>query len=147
MAIKFKRETLLDGYFYKKIMTESYNLSISKLRDLLSKDDNVLLAFVFGSLAAGRQRKDSDIDVAVLYKNPPSGFEIIYAIDNLSKSAGKDVHLVILNDASPLLKHQVMKHKINLVVKDEELFGKFRENIMSQYEEYKYISGMGRYGL
>ena len=131
--------------------TEIYNNSssgsISGLRDLLSKDDNVLLAFIFGSLAANRQRNDSDIDVAVLYENPPSGFEILYEIDKLSKSAGADVHLVILNNASPLLKHQVMKNKINLIVKDEKLFGKFRENVMSQYEEYKYVSGLGRYEL
>lgn len=118
-----------------------------KLSDLLSKDDNVLLAFVFGSLAANRQRNYSDIDVAVLYENPPSGFEILYEIDKLSKSAGTDVHLAILNNASPLLKHQVMKNKINLVVKDGKLFGKFRENTMSQYEEYKYISGLGKYEL
>ncbi len=126
---------------------EIYNNSISRLRDLLIKDDNVLFAFIFGSLAANRQRNDSDIDIAVFYENPPSGFEILYEIDKLSKSAGIDVHLAILNNASPLLKHQVMKNKINLVVKDEKLFGKFRENIMSQYEEYKYISGLGKYEL
>ncbi len=125
--------------------TEIYNNSISRLRDLLSKDGNVLLAFIFGSLAANRQRNNSDIDIAVLYENPPSGFEILYEIDKLSKSAGADIHLAILNNASPLLKHQVMKNKINLVVKDEKLFGKFRENIMSQYEEYKYVSGLGKY--
>ena len=129
--------------------TEIYNNSssgsISGLRDLLSKDDNVLLAFIFGSIAANRQRNDSDIDVAVLYGNHPSGFEILHEIDKLSKSAGADVHLAILNNASPLLKHQVMKNKINLIVKDEKLFGKFRENVMSQYEEYKYVSGLGKY--
>ena len=124
---------------------EIYNNSISGLRELLSKDDNVLLAFIFGSLAAKRQRNDSDIDVAVYYKNPPSGFEILHEINKLSKSAGADVHLAVLNNASPLLKHQVMKNKVNLVVKDEKLFGKFRENIMSQYEEYKYVSGIGKY--
>ncbi len=125
--------------------TEIYNNSISGLRDLLSKDDDVLLAFIFGSLAANRQRNNIDIDVAVLYKNPPSGFEILHEIDKLSKSAGVDVYLSILNNASPLLKHQVMKNKINLIVKDEKLFGNFRENIMSQYEEYKYVSGLGKY--
>ncbi|RZV40446.1 MAG: nucleotidyltransferase domain-containing protein [Candidatus Acidulodesulfobacterium acidiphilum] len=125
--------------------TEAYINSISRLRNLLDNDGNVLLAFIFGSLAANRQRNDSDIDIAIFYKNPPSGFEILYEIDKLSKSAGTDIHLVILNNASPLLKHQVMKNKINLIVKDEILFRKFRENIMSQYEEYKYISGLGKY--
>ena len=67
-----------DKFLTKSVMTEVHNHSISKLRDLLSKDDNVLLAFVFGSLAANRQKNNSDIDVAVLYENPPSGIKYIF---------------------------------------------------------------------
>jgi len=121
------------------------DVSILKLKDYLNKNDNVLLAFIFGSFASKKLRKNSDLDIAVFYKIPPTGFEILFEINKLSKIAGTDVHLAILNSASPLLKHQVMKNKINLVVKDEKFFGKFREEVMSQYDEYKYISGMGKY--
>lgn len=121
------------------------NDNISKLKNFLGKDDNIILAFVFGSFVSKRLGKNSDLDIAVLYESPPTGFEILHEIDKLSKIAGIEVHLAILNDSSPLLKHQVMKNKINLVIKDEKLFGKFRENIMSQYDEYKYISGMSKY--
>ena len=85
------------------------------------------------------------MDIAVLYEKPPAGFEILYEINKLSKIAGIEVHLAILNYGTPLLKHQVMKNKINLVVKDENLFVKFRENVISGYDEYKYISGMNKY--
>jgi len=121
------------------------DVSILKLKDYLNKNDNVLLAFIFGSFASKKLRNNSDLDIAVFYKIPPTGFEILFEINKLSKIAGTDVHLAILNSASPLLKHQVMKNKINLVVKDEKFFGKFREDVMSQYDEYKYISGMSKY--
>jgi len=121
------------------------DVSILKLKDYLNKNDNVLLAFIFGSFASKKLRNNSDLDIAVFYKIPPTGFAILFEINKLSKIAGTDVHLAILNSASPLLKHQVMKNKINLVVKDEKFFGKFREAVMSQYDEYKYISGMSKY--
>ncbi|MCL4496638.1 MAG: nucleotidyltransferase domain-containing protein [Deltaproteobacteria bacterium] len=104
-----------------------------------------MLAFIFGSFAAKRLGKNSDLDIAVLYENPPTGFEILREIDKLSKIVGMETHLAILNAGSPLFKHQVMKNKINLVIKDEKFFGKFRENVISQYDEYKYISGMDKY--
>ncbi|RZD15361.1 MAG: hypothetical protein EVJ47_03560 [Candidatus Acidulodesulfobacterium ferriphilum] len=121
------------------------NDNILKLKDFLYKDDNIMLAFIFGSFAAKRMGKNSDLDIAVLYENPPTGFEILREIDKLSKIAGMEAHLAILNGGSPLFKHQVMKNKINLVIKDEKFFGKFRENVISQYDEYKYISGMDKY--
>lgn len=121
------------------------DINILNLKNFLYNDKNVILAFIFGSFASKKHRTDSDLDIAILYKKPPEGFEILNETGKLSKIAEKEVHLAVLNYGSPLLKHQVMKNKINLVVKDEKFFGKFRENIISRYDEYKYISGMNKY--
>ncbi len=128
-----------------KLNNKISNINISKLKNYLYNDDNVLLAFIFGSFISKRFSHKSDLDIAVLYEKPPAGFEILYEINKLSKIACIEVHLAILNYGTPLLKHQVMKNKINLVVKDENLFVKFRENVISGYDEYKYISGMNKY--
>ena len=119
--------------------------NINNLAKFLEKDDEVLLAFIFGSFASNKIKKDSDLDIAVLYRKPPQGFNVLNAINDLSKIAGREVHLAILNNASPLLKHQVMKNKINLAIKDRNLFVKFREKTISEYDEYKFISGMNVY--
>lgn len=45
---------------------------IEKIKEILEKDDNVVFALLFGSYASGRQKKGSDIDIAVYLKNRPS---------------------------------------------------------------------------
>jgi predicted nucleotidyltransferase len=42
---------------------------IDKLKDALEKDENVLLAYLFGSRATGEASPISDFDVAVLLKD------------------------------------------------------------------------------
>ena len=66
-------------------------------------------------------------------------------INKLSDLTGKDVDVVVLNSASALLKHQVMKNKINLTIKDETLYRDFREKTIADYDEYKYVTGMNGY--
>ncbi|MEM2226711.1 MAG: nucleotidyltransferase domain-containing protein [Candidatus Bathyarchaeia archaeon] len=55
---------------------------------------------------------DSDIDIAFLLAEPPRGSLELYLrlSDELSKMLREEVDLIILNEAPPLLKHQVIKH-------------------------------------
>ena len=41
------------------------------IADFLKKDANIRLAYIFGSHGTKYQRKDSDLDLAVLFDNPP----------------------------------------------------------------------------
>ncbi len=73
----------------------------------------VVLAYLFGSQAEGMARPSSDVDIAVLL--PPSAprEQFPQARLNLTNALmdvfHKDVDLVILNEAPPLLAHQVVK--------------------------------------
>jgi uncharacterized protein len=118
---------------------------ISCLKEYLSKDDNVLFAFLFGSYATGKQKKRSDIDVAVYFNNPPCGLDLFSLINTLSDICAADIDLIVLNTASPLLRHQVMKHGVALTIKDRNSYRQFREVVISGYDEYKFISGMSVY--
>lgn len=115
------------------------------LKDFLQKDENVLFAFIFGSCVKGRQHKQSDIDIGIYFKKPLEGFAILEYINKLSELTGREVDLVILNSASALLRHQVMKYREPLVIKDRNEYVRFRERTISDYDEYKYISGMNVY--
>ncbi len=116
-----------------------------ELRAFLLDDVNVRFAFIFGSYARGKQDRRSDLDVAIYFKSPPSGIDLLGLINVLSDISGRDVDLVALNSASPLLRHQVMKYGLQLVVKDRDVYTLFRENTIADYDEYKYISGMNIY--
>ncbi|MDP2210657.1 MAG: nucleotidyltransferase domain-containing protein [Candidatus Aquicultor sp.] len=91
-------------------------ISIEKIRtsikDLFVSDENVALAFVFGSIATGKMHPDSDIDVAVLLsscRDRHKCAEISLSLsEQLAKMLGTDkVDLVILNTANPLLMFEV----------------------------------------
>ncbi len=66
------------------------------------------------------------------------------SINKLSDLTGRDVDLVILNNASALLRHQVMKYREPLIIKDRNEYIRFRERTISDYDE-AYISGMNVY--
>lgn len=119
--------------------------AVSMLKKYCDSDPNIIFALIFGSTATGRNKNNSDLDIAVYFKIPPEGFEILKFINKLSELSGMDVDLVILNNASALLRHQVTKHKINLTIKDMAQYIKFREKVIDDYFEYKYISGMDIY--
>jgi hypothetical protein len=92
------------------MITDPY---LSALRGLFIQH-GVVLAYLFGSRAEGRARPGSDIDLAVLL--PPGTprnkfFDARLSLTNeLMGLFHKDrVDVVILNEAPPLLAHQVIK--------------------------------------
>ena len=119
--------------------------SNEKLKVFLDKDQNVVFALIFGSYAEGRQKKASDIEIGIYLIQPPEGIKLLTLINVLSELAGREVDVVVLNNAPPFLKHQIMKNRVILTIKDMAVYAKFREKTISDYDEYKYISGMNVY--
>ena len=78
------------------------------IRRLLVARDDVRLAYVFGSVAGGRARPTSDVDVAVLFAGAPAPATLDRLTEDLEDAAGRRVDLVDLAKAPPLLAHQVV---------------------------------------
>lgn len=119
--------------------------TIEKLKNFLDDDPNIIFAIIFGSGARGNQKKGRDLDMGIYFKQPLKGMVLLKLINTLSELAGKEVDIVVLNKASTFLRHQVMKNRIVLTIKDSTIYRKFREKTISDYDEYKYISGIGVY--
>lgn len=113
--------------------------------NFLENDANVIFAVIFGSYATGRYKKESDIDMGIFFRKPPEGLDLLNLIHRLSELAGRDVDVVVLNKASAFVRHQIMKNKIVLIIKDRTIYCRFREKTISDYDEYKYISGINTY--
>lgn len=122
----------------------NYTLS-ERLMALIKDDDNILFAILFGSHAERTARKESDLDLAIYFRNPPQGMDKLAVINELSDAAGRDVHLVVLNESSALLRHQVLKYGVPVIIKDMEAYYRFREKTIANYDEYKFVSGMTVY--
>ena len=68
---------------------------------------------MFGSVARGRARPDSDIDVAVLVHGAPRPRDpLTYRLTLMTEFGSalrrRDVEVVVLNDAPPLLAHRIL---------------------------------------
>ena len=113
----------------------------SRLKERLDKDPNVKFALIFGSHARGRARIGSDLDLAVYFNRPPVGLDHLDLLSELSDLAAREVDLVVLNRASALLRHQVLKHRIPFCIKERPAYIRFREQAMTDYDTYRYLAG------
>ena len=91
------------------------------LRDYFAKRDDVLLSFVFGSYAGGREIPESDFDIAVYLKRKcvENADEIRCEVADIVE---KEVDLVCLNSAPASLVSNIIKTGIPLVIKDRKLY-------------------------
>ena len=84
------------------------------LREYLASQPDVVAGYIFGSRAQGRARPGSDVDVAVLLSDDLDGetrfMRRLRLGGEVEGAIGCRTDLVVLNDAPPLLQHQVLKY-------------------------------------
>jgi uncharacterized protein YutE (UPF0331/DUF86 family)/predicted nucleotidyltransferase len=90
---------------------------IDRLRDALEKEENVLLAYLFGSRAAGKASSVSDFDLAVLLKdNSLVGIGCVLFSASRALGVNEDaVDILDLSKAPLRLKVKVLKEGVKLV--------------------------------
>ncbi len=91
--------------------------------------------WVFGSRAAGTARRDSDWDLAALFKSRPEPLELLGLRGELELLAGVPVDVIDLDRASPVLAYQVAKHGQLLVDHDRRRRINFLAHIPGRYED------------
>jgi len=85
----------------------------AELQDYVSifrRRKRIAAVYLFGSVATGRDRKGSDLDLAIVIKKPISGRERLRIEADLSNRLRRDVDLVVFGQAAPLLQHQILKN-------------------------------------
>jgi len=114
------------------------------LRDYFCKRDDVAFAFLFGSAAKGRIRKEGDVDIAVYFI---PGKEIEWEVLNkryegenrigldVERLLNKDVDLIVLNRAAAVLADEIIRKGKAIVIKDRCMFMDFL-CIISDEAEY-----------
>ncbi|MGQ9532165.1 MAG: type VII toxin-antitoxin system MntA family adenylyltransferase antitoxin, partial [Desulfotomaculales bacterium] len=97
------------------------NQTFKALRDVVDRFPRVRMAFLFGSRARQKTRRDSDVDVAVYWEGAPGRREEEALWAALEQAAGTDVDLVRLNDCPPTLAAEALPG-IPLVIRDERFY-------------------------
>lgn len=85
-----------------------------RIRQILSRQGDIRLAILFGSLAAGDATPQSDLDLAVLMGVPLSTETKMTLIGELSQAIGRPVDLIDLRVAGEPLLGQILKHGVRL---------------------------------
>jgi predicted nucleotidyltransferase len=111
--------------------------------DFLSKQEHVKLAYLFGSVAEGKEGKLSDVDIAVFVDeslSKPKRFNLqLKLISELTSIMKTDkVDLVIMNDAPLSLNYEIIKANHPLLVGDEGKKIDFEQGILSRYLDRRY---------
>lgn len=111
---------------------------LKNLEILFNKENKVLVAYLFGSYAKGKQTIKSDIDIAVLLSEIPKKMleYYLYLVDEASQVLGNEVDLIILNTAPPLLKHQTIKHGKVVYCRNEKARIEFEARAHDEYLDF-----------
>lgn len=83
---------------------------LDALRQALVPFPDVGLAVLFGSLATGRARADSDVDLAVSAGRPLSATELLQITQAVAEETGRPVDLIDLASAPEPLLGQIVTH-------------------------------------
>lgn len=124
----------------------------SRLASFFSNKPEICFAYLFGSVSQGTAGKLSDIDLAVFLaplKRPPTsryGYASELAAE-LSSLLRRAVDLVILNEASTMIKYQVLKYGKQVYCRSEEQRRIFHETAVRNYLDLKPLFKVQNYYL
>lgn len=108
-----------------------------KCRDTLMKYETIIFAYIFGSFVQNKLKAGSDIDIAI-YLEEDLGADIYLEIKMaLSDMLKREVDLVILNEAPPLLKYQIYKKNILLFTRDKTMESNHKVKTLFEYNDMK----------
>jgi predicted nucleotidyltransferase len=108
---------------------------LDRLRRAVTDLPAVRLAAVFGSVARGEERPGSDVDVGVRL-NPDSSALRQEVEAALGRAAGREVDVVFLDEAPPLLRFEIGADGLVLVERETHAWADFRARSMIDWWDW-----------
>lgn len=109
----------------------------------LARHPKIVAAWAFGSARAGELRRGGDVDVAVLFAQPPTLDERADLRADLQEALGVDeIDLVTLNGASPVLRFEAVSG-VRLLCRDDEACASFVSLAAREHEDEAALADRG----
>ncbi len=108
--------------------------ALYRLRPVLA---SACFAYVFGSVLRASFNDESDIDLAVDFGRALTPAQRLDLATALSRAAARDVDLVDLRAADPVIKMQVLRYGRPLVINDQAAAYSFAMTTLSEYFDLK----------
>ena len=124
------------------MMPSPLAIDFQPLCAFLATQDEVVAAYLFGSVAQGRAHPGSDVDLALLLSanlepdlRADRYLYLMGEIQHLLR--GHKVDVVLLNTASPLLQYEVLRHGQRLYEADRQARVDFEVRAGQRYEDVR----------
>lgn len=111
------------------------------------KENQVVLAYLFGSEAKGTSHEESDVDIGILFDKKMNQKDYLKKEGKLIEVFSeifpkKEINVVNLNISSPLLKQvSILEGKL-LYIRNEVDRIQFQIQTLREYEEYLHLSNI-----
>lgn len=100
----------------------------------LIEEFNIKLIYIFGSYATEKNTPTSDLDIAILLNNDYNPMDKLILLGELTHMFKRDdIDLVILNTATSVLSHQIIKYGKLVYMENEETKVNFEVKVLKVY--------------
>jgi len=120
---------------YSRVMADE-TLEAALGRELSARARGLTAAYLFGSAARGELRPDSDIDLALLYAEPPQASleaQPFALAAEIASVVGRPIDAIVLNSAPVDLIHRVLRDGRLLVETDRSARIAFEVRARNEY--------------
>lgn len=122
-------------------MLIDYELMINGLKEFFNNRNELLFVWLFGSMATQKMNKFSDVDIAVYVKDERLIDDYDWYLElkvQLMKITKREVDLIILNSAAPLVKHAANMKKRVLLSRIPLFEAEYSLAIIKEYNDVRY---------
>ncbi len=123
----------------RAVCSDRDDLEISAVERALRDLAHVRLAYVLGSVARGTAGPSSDIDVAVLLDHGSDGEHLDAVREAIERVCRREVDLIDLRSAPPLLRREVLREGVLVVSRDERERGRFEMQALAEYLDTQHL--------
>lgn len=117
-------------------MTQALDIELEKIGQVVEElFPEAIGVWIYGSMADGTANEASDIDIAILGREPVRlGWDELERIGELSGRLGRSVDLVDLRSVPPLLQFEVFARGERLAARDPRLCDRYETMAISRYQ-------------
>ena len=122
---------------------ESRTALIENIKTFFLPRKEIVLAYLYGSFAKGASHPHSDVDVAILLDESisveryPYGYRSELIADLMKLLRTNRIDLVVMNNASPFLKFQVVRYGLLILARSEAERIDFHVKTIAKYNDIK----------
>ena len=112
---------------------------VEKLRGQIRNRPELRMAILFGSTARGTDRPGSDVDLGIVLD--PYSPEVRFDIEaQLGRAARRPVHVILLDEAPPLLRFEITRDGALLFEREKGLWTHFKAKAMIDWYDWAPIA-------